>query len=108
MAAAKMAGLVVTPTLPLASMREASLPLVRRGRDRSSSHTERPAEASFWIWLGVSLAPQPTAGRRRFRLGSAGQKPRQTTPGERAVTSSLDELAGGVGDSLCRDAVLLV
>src|SRR5699024_12477948 len=65
-------------------------------------------EAGFWILLGVFIAHQPTAGRCRFRLCSPGQKTRQITPGERAVTSWLDELADGVGDSLCRDAVLLV
>ena len=45
-AAAKIVGLVVTPTTPYSSTSDCRLRLRMRSRDRSSSHTATPAEDS--------------------------------------------------------------
>src|SRR6478752_8920782 len=48
MAAAKIVGLVVTPTTALSLIRSARLPVSMRSRDRSSSQIDTPASASFF------------------------------------------------------------
>src|SRR6478735_4140283 len=48
MAAAKIVGLVVTPTTDFSLIRSARLPVSIRSRDRSSSQMDTPASASFF------------------------------------------------------------
>ena len=58
-AAAKMEGLVVTPTTDFSSTSRCRSPLWMRSRDRSSSHTLTPdfaraARFSFWVMIAFS------------------------------------------------------
>ncbi len=65
MAAAKIVGLVVTPTTEYSSTRDCRLPVRMRSRDRSSSHTATPASESSARFLFCAMGVRPFGLIRR-------------------------------------------
>src|SRR3954451_7341186 len=114
MAAAKIVGLVVTPTTEYSSTSDCRLPLRIRSRERSSSQTATPAAESsaslsfcaMSAFLGVAVpvtGPSEVAGGvgetpggRHGAGGDGGARPRR-----------LDALAGRGHDRLVGEAELL-
>src|SRR5687768_4852605 len=88
MAAAKIVGLVVTPTTEYSSTSDCRLPLRMRSRDRSSSHTATPAEESS---ANFSFCAMTGA----FRAGSCGLGGIVRAAGS-AVAGGVVQDAGGV------------
>src|SRR5687767_10306844 len=116
MAAAKIVGLVVTPTTQYSSTSFCRFPLLMRSRDRSSSHTATPAaesSASF-SFCAMTVPFGLGGGRTTMRSVLAGDVSQTADQGfgtdrrGRGRRGGLDALARRGDDGVGGQAELLV
>src|SRR5688572_20540101 len=116
MAAAKIVGLVVTPTIEYSSTSDCRLPLRMRSRERSSSQTATPASDSSASFSFCAMTGAFRAGWVRTTTGSAVAGGVGESAGGRdgagrdgvAGAGRLQALPGGGHDGLVGEAELLV